>query len=463
MASEASGSARGWRESLAVYAEPRVGRMTLLGFSAGLPFLLIFSTLSLWLRDAEVSRTTVGFFSWVGITFSIKVLWAPVIDRLPLPLLTRWLGKRRSWMFAAQIGIALGLVGIALSDPGSNVARVALLALWIAFASATQDVSLDAFRIESAPQDMQGALAAAYQLGYRVALLVAGAGALYVAEFVSWPAAYFVMAGLMSIGMATVLLAPEPAPAQDAATAAREAQMVQYMAARAHLAPRLRALGAWLFGAVVCPFTDFFQRNGRTALVILLFITVYRLSDITMGVMANPFYDDLGFSKTDIANVTKLYGFFMSIAGALLGGALVVRFGILRPLLLGAVLVAATNLLFAYLATQGADISLLAVTISADNISGGIAGAVFIAYLSSLTNTAYTATQYALFSSLFTLGGKLIAGFSGVVVDAAGYFVFFVYASALGIPAILLVLFLMRRARVAAGPGGGIERAGAHD
>ena len=437
----------GFLASLEVYRNRRVIGMLFLGFSAGLPLLLIFSTLSLWLRDEDISRTTVGFFSWVGITFSIKVLWAPVIDRFPLPWLTRALGKRRSWMLLAQIGIASGLIGIALTDPGENIVRVAMLALLVAFSSATQDVAIDAYRIEAAPQDMQGAMAATYQLGYRIALLAAGAGALYIAELVSWPMAYFAMAALMLVGIITVFSISEPEVIRDRTALEREQHVVDYLTSKAHLPAPLRDFLGWFYGAVVSPFVDFFARNGSMAIVILLFITVYRLSDITMGVMANVFYDDLGFTKIQIADVTKTFGVIVSIVGALLGGLLVARFGIMRPLLLGAVLVATTNLLFAYLATQGADIWLLYMTISADNLSAGIAGTVFIAYLSSLTNSAYTATQYALFSSLFTLGGKFVAGFSGVIVDAEGYVFFFIYASALGIPAILLVLYLMRHAR----------------
>ena len=441
---------RGWLDSLAVYLKPRVLGMLFLGFSAGLPFLLIFSTLSLWLRDAEVSRTTVGFFSWVGITFSIKVLWAPVVDRFPLPWLTALLGKRRSWMLLAQTGIIVGLVGIALTDPGEHLVRVALLALLVAFSSATQDVALDAYRIEAAPKDDQGAMAATYQLGYRIALLVAGAGALFLAEDLSWPAAYLVMAACMAVGVITVLIIREPQVARDEATLERELELERAIGADSLAPGRLRQFAAWFSHAVVAPFVDFFARNGTMALIILLFITVYRLSDITMGVMANPFYDDMGFSKKEIASIAKGFGFFMSIGGIMLGGLLVARFGIMRPLLLGAVLVAATNLLFAWLATQEtADLRQLAVTISADNLSGGLAGTVFIAYLSSLVNQNYSATQYALFSSLFSLGGKFVAGFSGVVVDAAGYVFFFVYASALGVPAILLVIFLMHRDGVA--------------
>jgi PAT family beta-lactamase induction signal transducer AmpG len=435
-----------WWETLHVYRHPRVVAMLFLGFSAGLPFLLVFSTLSAWLSDAQVSHSAIGFFSWVGMTYSIKVLWSPVVDRLPIPWLTRKLGKRRSWMLVAQVGVSLGLLGMALIDPAQQLTYVAAFALLVAFGSATQDVAIDAYRIEAVIKERQAAMAATYILGYRVALLVAGAGALYIAEFGSWPAAYIAMAALMSVGMITVLVIAEPAHTAERDAFRREARVIAFMERSAHLPPRLRGAMAWFLGAVVCPFVDFFARNGAMALVILLFIGVFRVADITMGVMANPFYLDLGFSKAEIASVTKVFGFFMTIAGAAAGGLLVVRYGIMRPLLLGAVLAAATNLLFSLMAVTGPDLSLLAVTISADNLVGGLAGSVFIAYLSSLTNTAYTATQYALFSSLMTLPGKFIGGFSGMVVEVQGYAWFFIYSALIGVPAILLVLYLMRMA-----------------
>jgi PAT family beta-lactamase induction signal transducer AmpG len=432
--------------------------MLFLGFSAGLPFLLIFSTLSVWLREAEISRTVIGFFSWVGITFSVKVLWAPVVDRAPVPFLTRVLGRRRSWMLLAQIAIAIGLLGVATSNPGADVVRIAVFAVLIAFAAATQDVAVDAYRIEAVAKELQGAMAAAYQLGYRIALLVAGAGALYIAEFVSWPAAYAVMAACTLVGMTTVMLIREPEVVVDPATREREDRVFGLVEQHVRVSARLRGAAAWFLGAVVMPLVDFFARNGRFGLVILALVAVYRISDITMGVMANPFYIDLGFTKTEIANVAKVYGLLMSIAGAVLGGVMVVRYGLLRTLLLGALLVAATNLVFAYLAVAGRDLALLALTISGDNLAGGIAATALIAYMSSLTNTAYTATQYALFSSLFTLPGKFIGGFSGIFVDASSYVHFFIYASALGIPAILLVMYLMARERARslgeAGAGG---------
>jgi PAT family beta-lactamase induction signal transducer AmpG len=297
-------------------------------------------------------------------------------------------------------------------------------------------------------------MAAAYILGYRLALLVAGAGALYIAEFVSWPAAYASMAACMGVGIATVLVIREPERLQDRAAEHGERLPARF-AARAMPDWARRTL-AWLYGAVACPFLDFFGRYGKAALLVLAFVAVYRLSDITMGVMANPFYIDIGFSKAEIASVTKVFGFVMSILGAFVGGLLVARLGVLRPLVIGATLVAVTNLLFALMAQVGPDIRLLTLTISADNLAGGLAGAVFVAYLSSLTSTAYTATQYALFSSLMTLPGKFMGGFGGIVVDTAGYVDFFLIAAAIGLPAIALALWVIHR-----GPRGAAEETAA--
>ncbi len=410
--------------------------MIFLGFSAGLPFLLVFSTLSAWLRDEGVERSVIGFFSWIGVTYSIKVFWAPVVDRLALPFLTKFLGKRRSWMLLAQLGIVVGLVGMGSSDSHSQLQQIALFAVWVAFCSATQDVVVDAYRIESVNPEYQGAMAATYVLGYRIALLVAGAGAFYIADYASWKVAYFVMAAAMSVGLVTTLCLKEPDHKHF------DGRLSEDVAVKRQNI--WRRLSISFVDAVLHPFVEFFGRNGKVGLLILMLIAVYKMSDITMGVMANPFYLDLGFSKKDIADISKVFGFFMTIAGAAMGGVLVVRYGIMRPLLLGAVMVAATNLLFAVLAVSNPNLLLLAGVISADNLSGGIATSVFIAYLSSLTSTAYTATQYALFSSLMTLPAQLLGGFSGVVVDSYGYTVFFIYASTVGLPAIVLVLLLMR-------------------
>jgi len=416
--------------------------MVFLGFSAGLPFLLVFSTLSAWLSTAGVERTTIGFFSWIGITYSIKVFWAPVVDRLPLLPLTRIFGKRRGWMLAAQLVIAIGLTGMSITAPGTDLTRLALFALLVAFGSATQDISIDAWRIEAVERNQQGAMAAAYVLGYRLALLTAGAGALHLANITTWSLTYLVMGCLMGIGMLTTLIIREPRHRTEARVQILEAKL-EASAGVYGKSGRLARLVAWFSDAVISPFVEFFQRKGTMGVFILLLVGTYKLSDITMGVMANPFYIDLGFGLDDIANVTKVFGFFMTIAGAALGGILVVRFGILRPLLAGAILIAATNLLFAWLAVNEPSLVTLAIVVSADNLSGGFATSAFIAYLSSLTNTTYTATQYALFSSLMTLPAKFIGGFAGWMVDITGYASFFLYAGLLGVPAILLVFYLL--------------------
>ena len=429
--SVAPDSGRGWREVLRVYSQGKVLALTLLGFSAGLPFLLVFSTLTAWLTEEGLSRTAIGFFAWIGITYSIKVIWSPLIDHLPLPFLTRLLGRRRSWMLLAQTGIASSLVMMAsIHDVQAEMTLFVALAIAVAFFSATQDLAIDAYRIEIAEVRQQGVMATAYIFGYRLALLVAGAGAFYISALSDWSTSYMVMAALMSVGMLTALVIREPAVA---------------VASAAEAAAGKRGGWNWLKQSLIQPFADFFRRQGKFALLILLFIGLYRISDITMGIMANPFYLDQGYTKIQIAEISKLFGFVMTLVGAALGGALVLRFGVMRMLVVGAALVAATNLLFAALAQTAADTRLLALVISADNFSGGLATTVFIAYLSGLTNIAYTATQYALFSSLMTLPAKFISGWSGLIVDAAGYTAFFFYAAAMGIPAIVLAWWLMRR------------------
>ena len=433
-----------WQEAVRVYTKPRILGMLFLGFSAGLPFLLVFSTLSAWLSDANVSRTTIGFFSWIGIMYSIKVLWAPMVDRLPLPLLTKLLGQRRSWLLLAQSGIASGLLLLAFTTPENSLQLFALYALMVAFSSATQDVVIDAYRIEAVDKEYQAAMAATYVLGYRVATLAAGAGALYMADFINWQVAYITMAVLTGIGITTTLIIHEPEHRIKADTLAYEEQLINKIETKVHAKGFNQKITEWFTSAVISPFAEFFHRTGKYALLILLLIGTYRITDITMAVMANPFYLDLGFSKSEIASISKMFGFFLTIAGVALGGILVMRFGIMRILLLGGVLVIVSNLLFAWLSQVGPEITMLAIVISADSLAGGIATAVFIAYLSSLTNTAYTATQYALFSSLMTLFPKLIAGFSGIIVDAYGYLVFYFYSSLLGLPALLIILYLLK-------------------
>jgi PAT family beta-lactamase induction signal transducer AmpG len=423
-----------WLSAWRVYLEPAAWRMLCLGFAAGLPLLLVLGTLSFRLREAGIDRSTIGFLSWVGLAYGFKWVWSPLVDRMPLPLLTRWLGRRRSWLLLAQCMVMAGLVGMAVLDPQVALEPVVWCALVVAFASATQDIALDAFRIESADAQHQAALAATYQTGYRLAMIWAGAGVLWVAAraagadetayvHTAWQTAYLVMAGSMSLGVLTVLLSPEPAPRQI---------------------PPARNAAEWLRGALIEPFAEFIRRYRWQAALILGLIAVYRISDVVMGIMANPFYVDMGYTKDEVAAVTKVFGVIMTLLGAFVGGVLSMRLGVMRILMLGAVLSAITNLLFAWLATRGHDLTALVWVISADNLASGIASAAFIAYLSSLTNVNYSATQYALFSSMMLLAPKWLAGFSGVYVDAHGYEAFFTSTALLGAPVLLLVWLASR-------------------
>jgi len=443
---------RGWAAALRVYWQRRVLSMLFLGFSAGLPFMLVFSTLSAWLREAGIERATIGMLSWVGIIYSVKFFWAPVVDRLKLPLLHRLLGRRRSWMLLGQTGIALGLLNMSHLSPVGHLGVVALSALLVAFSSATQDIAVDAWRIESAPPEMQGVMAAAYQFGYRIAIMVATAGALWVAADFGWDVAYTVMASFACVGIVTTLLIAEPEARVVRQTVEQETRVAGWLARNAHWPGALRNLGAWFVGAVVNPFVDFFTRYGaKLAVLVLAFVACYRLADFTMGVMTNPFYLDIGFTLKEIAAIAKVFGLAWTLLGTFLGGVIVARLGLVRALALGSIAVIVANLMFAAFASLGQpDIVGLAVLISVDNLAMGIAGTALIAYLSSLTSASYTATQYALFSSMYALPGKLLMGTSGFVVDAVGYPAFFVYTASLGLPALVLLWFLARRMRIEA-------------
>ena len=407
--------------------------MFFLGFSAGLPLLLVLGTLGFWLREAGIDRSTIGYLSWVALFYAGKWLWAPLVDRVPILFLTKRLGRRRSWLLFAQALIIFGLIGMATTDPKQNLEPIVWFALLVAFGSATQDIALDAFRIESAKAQYQAALAASYQTGYRLAMIWAGAGALwlaaraetttgvYLAE--AWQFAYLCMALSIGVGVVTTLLSPEP---------------------QSVLLPKARSAGQWLQQTLIQPFADFIGRYRWQAFLILGLIAIYRISDVVMGIMANPFYVDMGYAKDEVAAITKVFGVIMTLLGAFLGGLLTMRFGVMRVLFLGGVLSAASNLLFAWLSTRGHDLNGLVWVISADNLSSGIASAAFIAYLSSLTNVQYSATQYALFSSMMLLLPKWFAGFSGVYVDTFGYEHFFIATSLIGIPVLILITLAIR-------------------
>ncbi len=443
-----------WFKALAVYTHPRVVGMLFLGFSAGLPLLLVLGTLSFWLAEAGIARATIGHLSWVGLAYGFKFLWAPLVDRLPLPFLTVRLGKRRAWLLLSQVCIAAALLGMANTDPATDLTHMVFFALAVAFASATQDIALDAYRIEAVEIEKQGAMAATYQAGYRIAMITAGAGALWIAaafdpseatyDFRPWQVAYTVMAALMAVGILTTLSIREPERQISTLTTEREARTRERFAA-AGLSGWLLSAAAWLHSAVLSPFIDFVQRYRWQAVLMLALIAMYRISDVVMGVMSNPFYQELGFTKDEVATVSKVYGVAMTIAGAGLGGLLVMRLGVMRTLFLGAVLAATTNLLFVWLAGRGHDVGALVFTVSADNLSAGIASSAFVAYLSSLVNQAYSATQYALFTSVMLLLPKFIAGFSGEFVDAFGWTSFFTGTALIGVPVLLLVWLAARR------------------
>lgn len=440
-----------WR----VYLNPRVIGMAFLGFAAGLPLLLVGGTFSAWLKDIGVELATIGFLSWAGMAHSIKVLWAPIVDRLPLPWLSRLLGRRRAWMLVAQVIVAAGLLGMALVDPAEHLAFVAGLVVVTAFGSATQDIAIDAYRVEAAERAYQGAMAATYVAGYRTAVLVATSGALYIAEYLRWDIAYAAMAVLMGIGMITVLLASEPVTRMTRETVALEQRVTDYLERTTTTGWR-RDTVAWLIGAVVCPLADFFRRYGLVAIAILIFVGTFRISDIFMGVMANPFYLDIGFSKDEIATVASAFGLAMTLAGAAVGGLLVARFGIARLLITTAIMVPLTNLIFAWVATLGPELYGLIIAIVADNTTGGTAIAVFLAYLASLTNTQYTAMQYALFSSLMTLPGQFLGGFTGLVVEWLGWQGFFLTSAVIGLPALALAVALLWLAHPDTSPRPGV-------
>ena len=505
---------RGWRETLNAFLQARVITMLFLGFVAGLPLLLIFSTLSLWLREADVSRATVTFFSWAALGYSFKFVWAPLVDAMPLPGLNRWLGHRRSWLLLAQLMIIGAMSAMALTDPQQNLTLMALAAVALGFSSATQDVVIDAYRIESAEPELQALLSATYIAGYRIGMLVAGAGGLTLAAYfgttqetyiyTAWQKTYLCMAAAMLVGVVTTLLIPEPKVQRRQLGFQHVSDYLRFLLlfiwivvpfvatfffsqgwsqSVAESVAQFTGLGAefgGFVGGIVRfafaialaalagnigvrlgiapreqlrqtywePLAEFLRRYGKIAILILALIAIYRISDIVLGVISNVFYYDLGFTKQQIAKIIQTFGLFMTLLGGFLGGVLSMRFGVMRILFLGAVLSAATNLLFAGLAYIGPDVYALMAVVAADNLSAGIASAAFVAYLSSLTNISFTAVQYALFSSLMTLFPKLLGGYSGSWVDSIGYTQFFVVTALMGVPVLILVWLAARYTKI---------------
>lgn len=414
-----------WGRALSVYRDRRFVYILLMGFSSGLPLLLTLSTLSYWLATVGIDKTAIGLFALVGLPYSFKFLWAPVIDHVALPVVTRRFGRRRGWALVIQVALIGCILLMGATDPAAAPWSTALIAFAIAFFSASQDIVVDAYRIEILAEHEQGAGAAATQTGYRIGLLVAGAGAVALSDFVGWPLVFAALAVCVLVGVGAVLLAPEP----------RVPERVWHDSEGASPAD-------WLDSAVVAPFRDFLTRRGW--LVILAFVLFYKFGDAIGGVMANPFYVELGFTGVEIASVTKVFGMVATLAGVFAGGVLVARYGIFSALLVGGILQAATNLLFALQAVVGNDVTMLALTIGADNFTGGLGSAAFVAYLSSLCNVAFTGTQYALLTSLMAAGRTLLSSGGGWLADQTDWVTFFVFTTGLAIPGLLLLLWLMR-------------------
>jgi PAT family beta-lactamase induction signal transducer AmpG len=415
-----------WLAAAQVYGDPRMALILVLGFSSGLPLALSFATLSAWLATAGIERATIGLFALAGLPYALKFLWAPVLDGLAIPWLTPWLGRRRGWMLASQLALCGAILALAAADPARGVLVTAAVALAVAFLSATQDIVIDAFRVEILAAREQGAGAAAVQLGYRFGMLASGAGALYIADAFGFAAAYAVMAAGMGVGMGATLWAREPGGSGASAAAARP------------------GIVAWLADHVIAPFADFTGRPGWAAIV--LFILLYKFGDAVAGVMSNPFFISIGFSLAEIATVTKVFGIAATLAGAVAGGLAVARLGVMGALLWCGVLQMLSNLMFSVQAAVGADVGLLTVTIAIENLSGGAGTAAFVAYLSRLCTFAFTATQYALFSSLAAVGRTVLSSGGGWLAERLDWVWFFAASAACAIPGLVVLMWLARRA-----------------
>ena len=415
---------RSWNAAVWLYLDRRIIALFILGFASGLPLLLVYSTLSFWLRQESVSLTEIGWFSLAGTAYGFKFLWAPLVDHIRIPVLAARLGQRRSWLLCAQVAVAATIVALGATNPGEALTLTAFWAVALAFASATQDIVVDAFRIEMLDDEEQGSGAANFVNGYRVGTLAAGAGALILADVYGWFWAYAAMAALMVLGMAVTLWLPEPARLEGPE-------------------PTSEDWRARFQNAVVAPFREFMTREHW--IVILVFVAVYKYGDALLGAMANPFYADMGFSGTEIAVITKGWGLAMSLTGAILGGVLVARQGLLMALFVTGVGQLTGNLAFAWLATAGKSLSALTFAIAVENLTGAMATAAFVAYLSSLCSVQFTATQYALVTSLTAQARTVFAAGGGWLADHLGWALFFLTTIAAAVPGLVLLVWLMRR------------------
>jgi|AraplaMF_Col_mMF_1032025.scaffolds.fasta_scaffold00141_37 PAT family beta-lactamase induction signal transducer AmpG len=428
MSESTSTPQKSWGQALAVYLEPRQLVILVMGFASGLPLLLTLSTLSYWLSKVGIDKTTIGLFALAGTPYTFKFLWSPVIDQVPLPVLSRLLGQRKAWLFLLQLLLAAAIFALGFTDPAIDPQMTAIVVLAVAFFSASQDIVVDAYRIEILKPEEQGAGAGTTQVGYRIGLLLAGAGAVALSDFVAWQVVFAILAGAILLCAVFTLFVPEPEHRKAEATVQRIVPGGSY--------------AAWIEKSVVQPFMDFVRRPGWV--IILIFILFYKFGDAFGGTMATPFYNELGFTGIEIAAVTKVWGVLATALGTIAGGAIVARIGVFKTLMIGGVLQALTNLLFSMLALQGHDLVWLSIAISADNLAGGLAAAAFVAYLSDLCNRAFTATQYALLTSFMAYGRTVMSSGSGWLADRMPWPEFWAATALMAIPGLVFLVWITR-------------------
>jgi len=441
----ASGRFRAWVDALAVFRDRRVLAMVFLGFGSGLPFGALAEPLSAWLTEAGLGKAEIGLFALVSLPYSLKFLFAPFIDRLPLPLLGRLFGRRRGWALAAQALLIGALAGLGMTNPAFDPWWTAAFAVAVAFASATQDTVVDAYRVEILEARAQAAGAATATFGWRLGQVGAGAGGLIMGDLLPWTVVFYVIAAAILVAVIAILLNPEPRASAGAQSRVLEARAEAWLARGPRMPRPLAVMAAWMWAACVCPFLEFAGRRGWIA--VLLFILLYKLGDAVLGVMKVPFFLEIGFTKTDIAEIAKLFGFVATVAGGLIGGVVVARLGIMRGLLVCGVAMGLSNLVFVLQAWAGNDISVLAFTVTVENVTTGMGMTAFVAYMSSLCNVAYTATQYALLTSLMAMGRTVLASGAGWLAEQVSWPTFFVITTAAALPGLLLLLLLMHRYR----------------
>ncbi len=429
----------------AVFFERRVVLLFFLGFASGLPFVLPFGTLTYWLTEAGTDKGEVGLFTLATLPFAFKFVWAPLIDRMPLPLLTRLLGRRRGWLLAIQLCLIGAILLMAASDPGpGHLVLTAIAALLVAFFSASQDIVIDGLRIELLDERQQGAGVAAYTTGYRLAMLVTASGILIIAGLVGWSVAYAAVAVLMLVGVAATLAAPEPA-VSTAEVERQEQEAGAFLERRGGLPPALAGIAAWFYTAVASPFIEFFRRFGPFSVVILALVLFYKLGDTLAAMMTGPFYLELGFSLEQVGLISKPVGLVATIAGAVLGGVMVARLGVMKSLWIGGILQLISNFTYVLLAWAGNDPWVLGGVIAVENFASGMGITAFIAYMSGLCNVAYTVTQYALLTSLMNVGRTLLSAPSGYLAEAVSWPVFFSLTAVAAVPGLLLLWLVTRR------------------